>query len=311
MFQGVMTAIVTPFDEKGLLDEQGLRQNIHYQLSSGVDGLVPLGTTGEAPTLTAKEKIRVIEITLEEANGRVPVIVGTGSYSTQTTIESTLQAKNMGADGALIVTPYYNKPTQEGIYRHFIAVAEAADLPIIVYNHQGRTGQNTFVSTIQRLAAHPRIVGVKDSSGSIVQMMEVFEAVCMKRKDFSLLSGDDPLTLPCMAIGGHGIISVLCNLIPAPIIAMVKALRKGEYAYARDIHYRLQPLFRAAFIETNPIPLKAAMNYVGLPAGDCRLPLCEMLEENKATLIEALEAVLPQFHPDQQLSGRREAPARL
>lgn len=307
MFRGVMTAIATPFDQQYQVDEAGLRQNIRFQLAAGVNGIVPLGTTGESPTLTAKEKARIIEITLEEVNGRVPVVVGTGSYATQATIDNTLLAKSMGADGALIVTPYYNKPTQEGIFRHFDAVADAADLPIIIYNNQGRTAQNAVVSTIKRLAHHPRIVGVKDSSSSITQMMEIYETVCLERSDFSLLSGDDPLNLPCMLIGGHGVISVLTNLIPAPIVAMVEAIERGDYTLAREINYSMQPLFKALFIETNPTPLKAAMNFVGMAAGPCRLPLCELEAANHTVLINTLKAILPRLGQEELLLRQQEA----
>jgi 4-hydroxy-tetrahydrodipicolinate synthase len=289
MFQGVFTAIVTPFNENGRLDETGLRKNIQFQLANGVDGLVPLGSTGEASTLTPNEKERVIDIVLNEVSGRVPVIVGTGSNSTQTTIESTLQAKKMGAAGALIVTPYYNKPTQEGIYKHFISTADSVDLPIVIYNNPARAAQHISLPTLKRLAAHQNIVSIKDSSGSLLQMMDIYESVCHNKKNFTLLCGDDPLTFSCMAAGGHGVISVASNLVPAAIVSLVAALKSGDYDFARGIHYELLPLFRALFIETNPIPLKAAMHYHEMPAGPCRLPLCEMEEHNKTTLIAALE----------------------
>lgn len=304
MFPGVMTALITPFDEQCRLDEEGLRQNVKFQIMNKINGLVPLGTTGEAPTLTAKEKTRVIEITLEEADGQLPVFVGTGSYATQATIENTLQAKQMGATGALIVTPYYNKPTQEGIYRHFMCIAEAVEMPIIVYNNQARTGQNAFVSTLQRLACNPYIVGVKDSSGSILQMMDVYESICMQNKDFCLLSGDDPFTYPCMSVGGHGVISVVSNLLPGPIVAMVNAYLEGNHAKAMEMHYKLLPLFKAAFIETNPIPIKAAMQYACMPAGGCRLPLCEISDKSKVILENSIEQVNSRLLSELALLGK-------
>lgn len=300
MFKGAMTAIITPFDASNRLDEEGLRQNIRFQLDNGINGIVALGTTGESPTLTAKEKARIIEITADEVDERVPVIIGTGSYSTDATIENTLQAKSMGAHAALIVTPYYNKPPQEGLYQHYARIADAVDLPILIYNNPTRTGQSISTSTIKRLAEHPRIVGIKDSSGSILQMMDIYESVCLQREDFSLLSGDDPLTFACMAIGGHGTISVLSNLLPSPLVTMVQALQQGQYDEARAIHYKLQPLIKALFSETNPMPLKAAMEHLGMAAGSCRAPLCEIQAETKEQLIKTLDPALPLFtfgHP--------------
>lgn len=295
MFEGIMTAIVTPFDQAGQLDEAGLRQNIRFQLDCGIQGIVPLGTTGESPTLTAKEKLRVIEITLEEVDGRIPVIVGTGSNSTQISIEQTLQAKKMGANAALLITPYYNNPTAEGIFRHFTAIADAAEFPLILYNNPGRTGQNLSISLLRRLAIHPHIAGIKDSSGSLMHMMDIYESICLPRKDFALLCGDDPLLLPCLSIGGHGLISVASNLIPSPMLALFKALKSKNDEEALTLHYALLPLLKAFFIETNPIPIKNVMAYMGMAAGACRLPLCEMKEENKRQLAEVLKAVLS--HP--------------
>lgn len=288
MFQGTITALVTPFDDEGHLDELGLRQNIQTQLRHNIDGLVPLGTTAETPTLTEVEKKRILEIVQEEVGEKVPVIVGTGDYSTQTTIENSLLAQEIGADAVLVVVPYYNKPTQKGIYEHFAALAEAIDLPIIIYNNPGRTGQAITPSTLLQLSSLPQIVGLKDCSGSILYTMEVIESICRHRSDFTLLSGDDGLIFPCMSAGGHGVISVLSNLIPGEIAELVNALRNSDYEKARSLHYQLQPLFRSACLESNPIPIKTAMNAMGMPAGKCRLPLCEMGNENKVRLLDSL-----------------------
>ncbi len=286
--RGVHTAIVTPFDAKGGLDEEGLVRNLHFQMHHGVDGIVALGTTGESPTLLPFERERIILRCVAETNGKTLLTVGTGSYSTQQTIEHTLQAEDLGADMALVVTPYYNKPTQEGLYRHFKAVSEAVGIPIIIYNIQGRTSQNLQTDTLKRLADLPNITGIKEASGNILQINEVMELIARHRPSFSVMSGDDCLTLSVMALGGDGVISVVSNLIPAQIKALVQAFDRGDYAAARDLHYQLMPLFRGAFIETNPIPIKAAMNLCGMAAGGCRLPLCELLPENAKKLHELL-----------------------
>jgi 4-hydroxy-tetrahydrodipicolinate synthase len=288
-YKGVFTVLVTPFDASGKLDEEGLRQNIHFQLNSGVDGLVALGTTGEDPTLTDQEKKRVVKIVVEEAKGRVQVIVGTGSYATEKTIEQTRMAYENGADAALIVTPYYNKPTQEGLYRHFKAIVDAVPLPVMIYNIQGRTGQNLLTDTLQRIVQMPSIIGVKEASGNIVQIGEVIEMARRERPDFSILSGDDGLTFGVMTLGGHGILSVASNLIPKEIKAMVQALERKDYDTARNKHYELLPLFRGIFIETNPMPIKAAMTFWGMAAGGCRLPLCDLLPENQIKLQNILK----------------------
>lgn len=289
--KGVHTAIVTPMNASGELDENGLRANIRFQIKNEVDGIVALGTTGEAPTLSDQEKSRIMKICAEEINGKALYMVGTGSYATQQTIENTLKAEQHGADMALIVSPYYNKPTQEGIYRHFKAIADAVNTPIVVYNIAGRTGLNIQTDTLKRLADLPRIVGVKEASGNIIQMCDVIETLSRNRPDFSVMSGDDSLTLALMAMGGHGVISVLSNLVPASIKALVRHMEEGKYDQARTIHYELAPLFRAAFIETNPIPIKAAMDFCGMAAGGCRLPLCGLSEENA----QKLKAVLKGF----------------
>lgn len=286
---GVYTALVTPFNAQGHLDEEGLRKNIRFQIQNGVDGIVPLGTTGEAPTLTSKEEERVIRIAVEEAKGKVSILVGTGSYATEKTIENNKKAKDLGADMVLIVTPYYNKPTQEGIYRHFDAVAQAVSIPTVVYNIQGRTGQNIQTDTMQRLAAIPNIIGVKEASGNITQISDVIEVMRKANPNFSVMSGDDGLTFSLMALGGHGIISVVSNLFPKEIKELVTKLQHGDYEKAREIHFNFMPLVRGAFLETNPIPIKTAMGIRGMPSGECRLPLCEMHSETRKKLTQILD----------------------
>jgi 4-hydroxy-tetrahydrodipicolinate synthase len=289
--KGLYTALITPLTPKGELDEQGLREHLRDQLQHQIDGIVLLGTTGEAPTLTEKEKKKIIEIGIEEVKGRAQVLVGTGSYSTQQTIDNTRLAQEMGADAALIVTPYYNKPTQNGLYLHFQAICQAVSLPICVYNIQGRTGQNLQTQTLQRMLDFSSIIGVKEASGNISQMHEVIESIARPNPHFSVLSGDDALTLPLMALGGHGIISVISNLVPGPMKQLVQACLNEDFAQARLIHYQLSPLFKAAFIETNPIPIKAAMNKWGMAAGPCRLPLCELTQESEQKIEILLDIV--------------------
>lgn len=294
--QGLYTALLTPFDSQGRLDQEGLRRNLRYQLQHRVQGIVVLGSTGESPTLSAQEKQTVIEIALEETKSQTTLIVGTGSYSTDQTIAATKQAQEMGADAALIVTPYYNKPTQEGLYRHFEAICQATSIPICLYNVQSRTSQNLQTETLQRLSAFPSIIGVKESSGNIMQINEVIEAVGKNHPPFGVLSGDDALTLPLMALGGHGIISVVSNLVPGPMQHLVQAALNGDFALARHWHYQLLPLFKAAFIETNPIPIKTAMHLCGMPSGSCRLPLCDLAPDHLQKLKEILNTLPPSWY---------------
>jgi 4-hydroxy-tetrahydrodipicolinate synthase len=277
---GLFTAVVTPFTQDGKLDEKGLRDNIEFQIREGVDGIVALGTTGEDPTLTPAEQERVIAIARETTANQLPLVIGTGSYSTAITIEKTKKAKQAGADAALIVCPYYNRPTQEGLYQHFKAIAQAVDLPIIVYNHQGRTGQNLLTPTLKRIAEFQQVIGVKETSGNINQIMEVVQVLTAYRPNFKIVSGDDALAYPLMACGGHGVISVASNLIPSQMVEMVNAAWEQNYSYAREQHYKLLPFFNGESIETNPIPIKAAMNWWGMPAGQCRLPLYQLSPEN-------------------------------
>lgn len=277
--KGTITALVTPFKNQQL-DEEGLAQNIRFQIASGVNGILALGTTGEASTLSSDEQERVVSIALREAKGKVPLWVGTGSYCTKQTIEKTQRAKDMGANGVLIVTPYYNKPTQEGVYRHFEAISKAVEIPILLYNIPGRCGINIETATLLKIAALPNIVGVKDATGNVQQAGEVIHSVVKKYPDFKVFCGDDALTLPMMSLGAVGIISVVSNLIPTQIVALTNAALQGDFDLARQIHFQLHSLYKVAFIETNPVPIKTAMNLCGMPAGGCRLPLYEMASEN-------------------------------
>lgn len=293
--ESLYTVAITPFDAQGKLDQEGLRKNLRRQLQQGVTGIVVLGTTGEAPTLSSQEKRTIIQIAVDEVKGQGSLWVGTGSYSTQQTIADTREAQQLGADGALVITPYYNKPTQEGLFRHFAAICEATDFPICIYNNQPRTGQNLETSTLQRLLAFPSIVGVKESSGSIVQITDVIEAIGKTRPSVRVLSGDDVLTFPLMALGGHGVFSVISNLIPGPVNQMVQAALKGDFVQARTLHYQILPFFKAVFFETNPIPIKTAMALSGMPAGGCRLPLCELTPANTQKLKQLITTLPPSW----------------
>ena len=280
-FQGSLVAMVTPFRD-GRVDEAKVRELVDFHVAHGTDGLVPCGTTGESPTLSHDEHKRVVEIVIEQAAGRIPVVAGTGSNSTAEAIDLTVHAARAGATGALLVSPYYNKPTQEGLYRHFRTIAEAApELPQIVYNIQGRTAVNVETDTLARLAQIPNIVGVKEASGSLDQMTAVVLAC---GPDFTVLSGDDNLTLPLMAVGGRGVISVLANLLPREVADLTHAALDGDWKRARDLHWKLYPLCKAMFIETNPIPIKEAMAMAGLIHPEWRLPMCPMGSANRERL---------------------------
>ncbi len=284
MFRGAFTALITPFRD-GQVDYNRLVRNVEDQIAAGIDGLVPVGTTGESPTLSHEEHRKVIETVVQAAKGRVKVIAGAGSNATSEAVALTRHAKAVGADGALSVNPYYNKPTQEGLYRHFMTIADAADLPVLLYNIPGRTGVALTPATIARLAKHPNIVGDKEATGDLNIATEV-AALC--GEDFIILSGDDSLTLPIISVGGHGVISVLSNLIPADIKALVTAALTGDYAEARKHHLRLYPLFRGMFVETNPIPIKAAMQMLGLDTGELRLPMTDLSEPHREPLRKLL-----------------------
>ena len=287
-FQGSFVALVTPF-RNGNVDEPKLRELIEFHVTHGTDGIIPCGTTGESPTLSHDEHKRVVEVVLEAARGRIKVVPGTGSYSTAEAVELTRHAERAGAAGALVVNPYYNRPTQEGLYRHFRAVAEAVAIPILVYNIQSRTAVNVETATLERLVRDVKnVAGVKEESGSLDQMSQVI-AAC--GPDFSVLSGDDNITLPLLAIGGHGVVSVIANILPRETAEMVHAALDGDWKRARDLHYRLFPLARAAFLETNPIPIKEAMGMAGMIEPEFRLPMCRMSDANR----ERLRAVLTQY----------------
>jgi 4-hydroxy-tetrahydrodipicolinate synthase len=287
-FQGSFVAMVTPF-RNGKVDEAKLKELVEFHITNGTDGLIPCGTTGESPTLSHDEHHRVVELVIEAARGRIRVVAGTGSYSTSDAIEMTRHAERAGAVGALVVNPYYNKPTQEGLYRHFRAVAESVAIPILVYNIQGRTAINVETDTMARLARDVKnIVGVKEASGSLDQMSQVI-AAC--GPDFSVLSGDDNITLPLLAIGGSGVVSVIANIVPRETAELVHAALDGDWKRARDLHYRLFPLARAAFLETNPIPIKEAMALAGMLEPEFRLPMCRMSDANR----EKLRAILKPY----------------
>jgi 4-hydroxy-tetrahydrodipicolinate synthase len=287
MFGGAIVAIVTPF-KNGKVDEAALRNLIEEQIAGGTDGIAPCGTTGESTTLTHEEHDRVIEITIDAVRKRVPVIAGTGSNSTAEAIRLTKHAWESGADGALLVCPYYNRPTQEGLYLHYKAVAEAVPIPLVVYNIPGRTGINLMPETLARLSKIENVVGVKEASGSMKQMSDVIN-LC--GPDFDVLSGDDLFTLPLLSIGGKGIISVVSNVVPADMAGMVDAFAMGDLKKARALHYRMSPLIDALFIETNPTPVKAALAMMGKIDPELRLPLCRMAADNEASL----KAVMQQY----------------
>jgi len=272
------TALVTPFDSNLRLDEVGLRRNIRFQIEQGVDGVVPVGTTGESPTLTPEEHERVIEIAVEESKGKAKVIAGTGSNNTEEAIHYTRFAKKAGADAALIISPYYNKPTQEGLYQHFKKIAEAVDLPIILYNVPSRTGRNIDAETTIRLSKIKNIVGIKEACCDLEQIMQIINNT---PEDFIVLSGEDSWTYAMMALGARGVISVASNLAPASVSDMVHEYLSGNLEASRTLHYKYLDLFKVIFIETNPGPVKAAMNMMGMPAGEPRLPLVSPTAESK------------------------------
>lgn len=285
MFKGSMVALVTPF-KNGKIDEKILEKLVEFHIKNGTSALVPCGTTGESATLSYDEHDKVIELTIQFAKGRIPVIAGTGSNSTEEAITLTKHAKKAGADASLQVSPYYNRPTQKGLYLHFKAIAEAVDIPIILYNIASRTGVNIEPETFMKLAQIKNIIGVKEASGSLEQMARI-RKLCPK--NFLLISGDDALTLPVLSIGGVGIISVAANIIPHDTADMCSSFEKGDIKKAQDLHYKMLGLVKAMFIETNPIPVKTAMGLMKMIDPEMRLPLCEMLTENKEKLVKALE----------------------
>jgi len=288
MFTGCGTALVTPFRRDLSLDEETLRRLVRRQIEAGINFLVPCGTTGESPTLTRAEHLRVIEITLEEAHGKVPVVGGAGGYNTHEVIELARELEHMGISGILSVTPYYNKPTQEGLYQHYKAIANAVRLPIVVYSVQGRTGVNVEPSTLARLAQIETIVAVKEASGNIAQMANVLHEV---PPSFAVLSGDDAVTIPLIALGGRGIVSVVSNQIPAEMTQLAQACLRGDFAAARTIQRRYLPLMNVNFVESNPIPVKAAMGLMGLLEPVYRLPLVPPGAASLAKIEHVLETV--------------------
>jgi 4-hydroxy-tetrahydrodipicolinate synthase len=287
-FTGCGTALVTPFKSDGSLDEAGVSRLARRQIDLGIHFLVPCGTTGEVPTLTDAEQVRVVELVVAEARGRVPVLAGAGGYNTQEVIHAARRMKGAGADGILSVTPYYNKPTPEGLYQHYRAIAEAVELPIIVYNVPGRTGCNVDPATLIRLSTVPHIAGVKEASGNVAQMCEICAGV---PDDFLVLSGDDALTLPLMAVGGRGLVSVSSNEIPAEMSRLVELAEQGDFAGARALHQRLMPLLLVNFVESNPIPVKSAMATMGLLEEVYRLPMVPPRPASKQRIEGVLQAL--------------------
>ena len=288
MFTGTGTALVTPFRRDGSLDEPALRVLIKRQIDAGIDFLVPCGTTGESPTLTHEEHLRVVEITVELAKGKVPVLGGAGGYNTAEVIVLARELAALGVDGILSVTPYYNKPTQEGLFQHYRAIAEAVSLPIILYSVQGRTGVNIEPGTVKRLADVENIIGIKEASGNVSQMAAILNAV---PDDFIVLAGDDAITLPLISLGGRGVISVVSNEIPAEMSQLTRLALRGDFTGAREIHRRYHPLMEINFVESNPIPVKAAMAEMGLLEPIWRLPLVPPKAENQARIRAALESL--------------------
>ncbi len=286
MFEGSFVALVTPFTDDESLDEAKLKELIEFQIDGGTHGIVPCGTTGESPSLSEEEHDRVIEITVETVNGRVPIIAGTGSNSTTRTLRATEHAKAAGADAALIVTPYYNKPNQQGLYAHYMKIADSVDIPIIIYNVPGRCGTDILSETVARLAEHPNIVGLKEATGELKRSSEL---ISMCPDDFVVLSGDDINTLPILSVGGKGVISVVANVNPADIAETCNAFKAGNIELARKLHYKTMQLAVDLFIETNPIPAKTALMLMGKLNGKLRLPLAPLTPANQETLRQTLK----------------------
>jgi 4-hydroxy-tetrahydrodipicolinate synthase len=291
MFEGVLPAIITPFKRNPAmaLDIPGLEQNIGFLLSRGIHGIVPCGSTGESATLTFEEHEKVIEITVDKVNGKIPVLAGTGSNNTVEAVRLTKAAKDIGADGVLVISPYSNKPNRTGLVKHYTKLADI-DIPVVIYNIPGRTGQNLEPDLIAELAQHPNIVGVKEASGNIGQISRIIEET--QDEDFVVISGDDNITLPIMALGGAGVISVAANIDPGRMVKMYDALKQGDYQKALVLNFALSPLFRSMFIETNPIPVKKAVELMGMAGGPVRLPLDE-LDAKKTEQLKKVLATIP------------------
>ncbi|HZK30817.1 MAG TPA: 4-hydroxy-tetrahydrodipicolinate synthase [Methanoregula sp.] len=291
MFEGVLPAIITPFKRNSAmgLDIQGLERNIGYLLSCGIHGIVPCGSTGESATLTFEEHEKVIEIAVNKVNGRIPVVAGSGSNNTAEAVRLTKAAKDIGADGVLVISPYYNKPNRSGLIKHYTKLADL-DIPVIMYNVPGRTGQNLEPDLVAELAAHPNIVAIKEASGNIGQISRIIEET--QDDDFLVISGDDNITLPIMALGGAGVISVAANVDPKRMVAMYEAMKKGDNQKALVLHYALSPLMRSMFIDTNPIPVKKAVELLGMAGGPVRLPLDD-LDDKKTEQLKKILATIP------------------
>jgi len=285
-FAGAGVALVTPFTTSGAVDEAALRRLVRRQIDGAIDVLVPCGTTGESATMRAEEQRRVIELTLQESNGKVPVLAGTGSNDTRVAVEHSKAAASLGVQGVLCVGPYYNKPTSEGFFRHFATIADAVSVPVVVYNVPGRTGSNIDTKTLLRLAAHPNITAVKEASGNFAQISELLRD---RPQGFEVLSGDDAITLPMMALGGEGVISVCANQVPRPMHDLTAACARGDFAAARGIHNRLLKLMNLNFVESNPIPVKASLALMGLCEESFRLPMCPPSEATREALRAALQ----------------------
>ncbi len=287
MFSGSLVALITPFDENNRIDEAGIKELVEFHVKNGTDGIVPCGTTGESPTLSHEEHKKVIELTVKAVAGRIPVVAGTGSNSTEEAIDLTSSAKDMGVQGVLLVMPYYNKPTQKGLYMHFKTIVDKVDIPAVVYNVPSRSGVNLLPSTLAELAQLKNIVAVKEASGNLEQMTEI---MYLCGNQLTLLSGDDKILLPVLSIGGKGVISVVANIIPDKVSLMVKEFQRGNYQEAQDIFMEvIYPLSRAMFYETNPIPVKTAARLMGLPAGNLRLPMVDMEDNHLIQLKNDLE----------------------
>jgi 4-hydroxy-tetrahydrodipicolinate synthase len=290
MFEGVFPAIITPFrtGSRPDLDLEGLRANVAWLVEQGIHGIVPCGSTGESATMSHKEHEKVVEETVDVVNGKIPVLAGTGSNNTEEAVLLTKAAKNIGADGVLVISPYYNKPNRSGLVKHYTKIADL-DIPVVMYNVPGRTGQNLNdfkPSLVAELAKHPNIVGVKEASGNLGQMWQIIEDT--RNESFNLISGDDNLTLPILQLGGVGVISVAANVEPKLMVEMYEAFKKGNYQKARDIHFKLEPLFKDLFIDTNPIPVKKAVGLRGMAAGPVRLPLDDLDADKTAKLAKTL-----------------------
>jgi 4-hydroxy-tetrahydrodipicolinate synthase len=303
MFEGVLPAIITPFKRNSAmgLDVQGLERNIGFLLSCGIHGIVPCGSTGESATLTFEEHEKVIEITVDKVNGKIPVLAGSGSNNTAEAVRLTKAAKDIGADGVLVISPYYNKPNRSGLIKHYTKLADL-DIPVVMYNVPGRTGQNLEPDLVAELARHPNIVAIKEASGNIGQISRIIEET--QDDDFVVISGDDNITLPIMALGGVGVISVAANVDPKRMVALYESMKQGDYQKALVLHYALSPLLRAMFIDTNPIPVKKSVELLGMAGGPVRLPLDD-LDEKKTEQLRKILATIPKGETKSSVSKKK------